>query len=336
MKTLKVMNLDKDDTRFHTKDVEPLNMEVEFQEPEAGSIQSGGESEQTKKPRKTHSDDHSADSLYLREIGRHALLTPEEEIHYGRLVQQGDAKARKHMIECNLRLVVKISKRYLNRGLPLLDLVEEGNLGLIRAVEKFDPERGFRFSTYATWWIRQTIERAIMNQSRTIRVPIHIAKTINRYQRTARQLSQSQDREILPEDIAQALNESTEEVNYLMSLDNKLTSLDIPINTENAQSLVDVIPDDEGDPSELLAEHSDQINVNFWLSQLSERQREVVVRRFGLDGQEQATLEEVGKAMGVTRERVRQVQNEALRRLRRFLESDSKVLRGLIKLNATA
>ena len=175
-----------------------------------------------------------------------------------------------------------------------------------------------------------------MNQSRTIRVPIHIAKTINRYQRTARQLSQSQDREILPEDIAQALNESTEEVNYLMSLDNKLTSLDIPINTENAQSLVDVIPDDEGDPSELLAEHSDQINVNFWLSQLSERQREVVVRRFGLDGQEQATLEEVGKAMGVTRERVRQVQNEALRRLRRFLESDSKVLRGLIKLNATA
>ena len=271
-------------------------------------------------------DDLNADKLYLREIGKHPLLSAEEEVHFGRLVQKGDEKARKHMIECNLRLVVKLSRRYLNRGLPLLDLIEEGNLGLIRAVEKFDPERGFRFSTYATWWIRQAIERAIMNQSRTIRVPVHIAKTIYKYQRTARHLSQIQDRDVLPEDIAHMLDESPEEVNYLLGLDGKVASLDLPLSSENAQSLGDTIPDDSGDPLSFLEENSDHMNISYWLSRLNTREREVVVRRFGLEGNERATLEEVGLAIGVTRERVRQVQNAALRHLREFIEDDNAVL----------
>ncbi len=291
-------------------DKEESSTDSEAEECENESLWSAG--------RETELD---AEQLYLREIGRHPLLTAEEEVHYGRLVQKGDAAARKRMIEANLRLVVKMATRYLYRGLPLMDLIEEGNLGLIRAVEKFDPERGFRFSTYATWWVRQAIERAIMNQSRTIRIPVHVSKTINRLQRTANRLSQSCEREVRPEDIAEVVDESAEEVRYLMGLTTKVASLESNASGDNDHSLLEVIADDDAGPEELLADHEDQIDINYWLSQLSSREREVVVRRFGLDGQEQATLEEVGSRIGVSRERVRQVQTAALNRLRELISA---------------
>jgi RNA polymerase nonessential primary-like sigma factor len=268
-----------------------------------------------------------AEQMYLREIGRHPLLTAEEEVHFGRLVQKGDQAARKRMIEANLRLVVKMATRYLYRGLPLMDLIEEGNLGLIRAVEKFDPERGFRFSTYATWWVRQAIERAIMNQSRTIRIPVHVSKTINRLQRTANRLSQTCERDVRPEDIAEMVDESAEEVRYLMGLTTKVASLESNSGGDNDHSLLEVIPDEDAGPEQLLTEHEDQIDINYWLSQLSSREREVVVRRFGLDGQEQATLEEVGSRIGVSRERVRQVQTAALNRLRELISAGTDAAR---------
>ncbi|NIW86330.1 MAG: RNA polymerase sigma factor RpoS [Gammaproteobacteria bacterium] len=266
-----------------------------------------------------------AASIYLREIGRHPLLTAEDEVYYGRLVQKGDHHARQRMIESNLRLVVKIAKRYVNRGLPLLDLIQEGNLGLIRAVEKFDPERGFRFSTYATWWIRQTIDRAIMSQSRTIRLPIHVVKMIYRYHRTARRLSQAQEKEVTPDDVAEILQEQPEDVKHLMSLDNKTASLDVPFSAESEQSLMDLIVDESAGPAERLQDERDRSSILCWLSELSDREREVVVLRFGLNGKERATLEEVGNAIGVTRERVRQIQNAALSRLLDFVESDGNL-----------
>ncbi|MEJ2345902.1 MAG: sigma-70 family RNA polymerase sigma factor [Gammaproteobacteria bacterium] len=259
--------------------------------------------------------------LYFREVGRHPLLSAEEETYYGRRVQSGDAEARKHMIECNLRLVVKMARRYVYRGLPLMDLIEEGNLGLIRAVEKFDPERGFRFSTYATWWIRQAMERAIMNQSQTIRIPVHVEKTINRYQRTAYQLSQKQDKEVKPEDIADALDESPDEVRYLLSLKGKVTSIESFGDEESGQSLLDVIADENSGPEDMLADDEEKSDIAFWLSHLNTREREVVMRRFGLGGRDRATLEEIGSTIGISRERVRQVQSSALKRLRGLIES---------------
>lgn len=263
-----------------------------------------------------------ATRLYLSEIGFSPLLTAEEEVHYARLAQQGVEAGRKRMIESNLRLVVKIARRYLNRGLALLDLIEEGNLGLIRAVEKFDPERGFRFSTYATWWIRQTIERAIMNQTRTIRLPIHVVKEINVYNRAARHLAQSLDHEPMPEEIAALLDKPIEDVKRMMGLNERVTSVDVPMGRDADKSLLDAIPDENNlDPSDLLQDEDIRNNIDVWLNKLSDKQREVVERRFGLHGYDVSTLEEVGAEIGVTRERVRQIQIEALKRLREILES---------------
>lgn len=263
-----------------------------------------------------------ATRLYLSEIGFSPLLSAEEEVHYSRLAQQGDESGRRRMIESNLRLVVKIARRYLNRGLALLDLIEEGNLGLIRAVEKFDPERGFRFSTYATWWIRQTIERAIMNQTRTIRLPIHVVKEINVYLRAARHLAQTLDHEPMPEEIAEMLDKPIEEVKRMMGLNERVTSVDVPLGRDADKSLLDAIPDENNlDPSELLQDEDIRGNIDVWLSELTDKQREVVERRFGLHGYDVSTLEEVGEEIGVTRERVRQIQIEALKRLRNILES---------------
>jgi RNA polymerase nonessential primary-like sigma factor len=264
-----------------------------------------------------------ATSLYLSEIGASPLLTAEEEVKYARLAQKGDESARRKMIVCNLRLVVKISRRYLNRGLALLDLVEEGNLGLIRAVEKFDPERGFRFSTYATWWIRQTIERGIMNQSRTIRLPVHVVKEINAYLRKSRELAQSLDHEPSAEEVAEALNVDVQDVKRLMGLNERTPSMDVAYGKDSDRPLVDMVADENvDDPSELL--QSDAVNghLDEWLNQLNDKQRSVIERRFGLHGFDNATLEQVAGELGVTRERVRQIQMDALKRLRHILEND--------------
>ena len=269
--------------------------------------------------------DHQLDAtrLYLNEIGYAPLLTAEEEVYYSRLAQRGDESGRRRMIESNLRLVVKIARRYMNRGLALLDLIEEGNLGLIRAVEKFDPERGFRFSTYATWWIRQTIERALMNQTRTVRLPIHIVKEINVYLRAARKLAQELDHEPTPEEIAELLDKPLADVERLLGLNEKTASVDSPIGGDSNRSLLDALPDENNpDPSDLLADDDVHDNLDFWLEQLNPKQRDVVERRFGLHGHKTCTLEEVGREIGVTRERVRQIQMDALRRLREILESE--------------
>ena len=259
--------------------------------------------------------------IYLSEIGYSPLLSAEEEVHYSRLALKGDEAARKKMIESNLRLVVKISRRYINRGLPLLDLIEEGNLGLMRAVEKFDPERGFRFSTYATWWIRQTIERAIMNQTRTIRLPIHVVKELNVYLRAARKLTQQLDHEPTAEEIAEMVDKPIEDVKKLLGLNDKVSSVDSPLGYDENKSLLDMIPDDNSlDPADVLTDENLKEHIEQWLNELTENQRQVIIRRFGLHGHEKATLEDVGSAIGLTRERVRQIQVEALKSLRGIFE----------------
>jgi len=264
-----------------------------------------------------------ATRMYLNEIGFSPLLTAEEEVYYARLAQKGDENGRRRMIVSNLRLVVKIARRYIHRGLALLDLIEEGNLGLIRAVEKFDPERGFRFSTYATWWIRQTIERAIMNQTRTIRLPIHVVKELNGYLQAARRLAQSLDHEPNAEEIADLLDKPLQDVKRMLKLNERVTSVDVPIGKDSDKTLIDAIPDENNpDPSDQLQDEDVLANLEIWVAQLSDKQREVVERRFGLHGYKISTLEEVGNEIGVTRERVRQIQMDALKRLREILENE--------------
>jgi RNA polymerase nonessential primary-like sigma factor len=263
-----------------------------------------------------------ATQLYLNEIGYSPLLTPEEEVYFARQARKGIEAGRKRMIESNLRLVVKIARRYINRGLTLLDLIEEGNLGLIRAVEKFDPERGFRFSTYATWWIRQTIERAIMNQTRTIRLPIHVVKELNVYLRAARELTQRLDHEPSADEIAVMLDKPVSEVKRMLGLNERVASVDTPLGPDSEKSLLDTIPDTSvSDPAQLLQDSDIKDSIGQWLCELTDKQREVVSRRFGLRGYETSTLEEVGREIGLTRERVRQIQVEALKRLRVIMET---------------
>jgi RNA polymerase nonessential primary-like sigma factor len=257
--------------------------------------------------------------LYLGEIGYSPLLTAEEEVYYARLIQRGDKAARAKMIESNLRLVVKIARRYYNRGLEFLDLIEEGNLGLLRAVEKFDPERGFRFSTYATWWIRQTIERAIMNQTRTIRLPIHVVRELNSYLSAARELMKKQDHEPSYQEIADAMDKPVDDIKNMMELNEHVISLDSVVGGENStgRPLMEAIADkNKTDPAELLADESMAARLEECLDKLNEKQREVLCRRFGLGGYERETLEEVGRAIGLTRERVRQIQMSGLKALR--------------------
>ncbi|MDH3638151.1 MAG: RNA polymerase sigma factor RpoS [Gammaproteobacteria bacterium] len=303
------------------KSKQTKSQESEIETKADTGVSIGGAEKTTKKAaagERSHSD---ATQLYLKEIGFSPLLTAEEEVYFGRLCQKGEEAARKRMIESNLRLVVKIARRYINRGLAFLDLIEEGNLGLIRAVEKFDPERGFRFSTYATWWIRQTIERAIMNQTRTVRLPVHIVKEINVYQRAAKTLTQQLDHEPSADEIADKLDVPVEDVKKMLDLEERISSIDAPIDSDPDRTLAEAIPDEKSpDPVELLQSERVHKYIDEWLDLLTEKQREVVERRFGLRGRDISTLEQVGSDVGVTRERVRQIQVEALARLRSVLE----------------
>jgi len=268
-------------------------------------------------------DFKDATHLYLGEVGFCALLTAEEERYFSRLALKGDEQARHRMIESNLRLVVKIARRYVNRGLTLLDLIEEGNLGLIRAVDKFDPERGFRFSTYGTWWIRQTIERAIMNQARTIRLPIHVVKELNVYLRAARELTQKLDHEPTPEEIADYLGKPVKQVSAMLNLNDRVGSVDNTLGPNSDTTLLESIPDrgNQG-PEKSVVDTNLMSNMEQWLDRLTDLQKEVICHRFGLRGHTAGTLERVGKEMNLTRERVRQIQVGALRSLRNTLETE--------------
>ena len=258
--------------------------------------------------------------IYLNQIGQSPLLTPPEEKELARRVVQGDFDARQKMIEHNLRLVVNVAKHYMNRGMPFLDLIEEGNIGLMHALEKFDPERGFRFSTYATWWIRQSIERAIMNQSRTIRLPVHIVKELNVYLRAQRYLEAQLGYDPSFEEIAALVDCDVEDVRRVMGFNERITSLDAPLDIDPLLTIGESIPDEShATPEETVQIDQIERYVHDWLKDLNEKQRVVIERRYGLNGYDTTTLEELALSLDLTRERVRQIQIEALEALRRIL-----------------
>ncbi len=257
-------------------------------------------------------------------------MNKEEEIYYGRLAKLGDESARRRMIESNLRLVVKIARRYVRSGMPILDLIEEGNIGLMRAVEKFDPERGFRFSTYSAWWIQQTIERAIMSQTRTIRLPVHMVKRLNTCLRASRTLAKNQDHEPTFEEIAKAWGQSIGEVEKMMALNEKVISIDMPISEDVNKPILNTIGQEEDDPFIYMSRYKLQKNIEKWLSDLSPKQRAVIEHRFGLNDQEPMTLDQTGNKIGLTRERVRQLQAEALKLLKIEIEKQGSNLNSLL------
>lgn len=274
---------------------------------------------------------HDVTQLYLNEIGREGLLKPDEERDLAQRVKQGDFQARQKMIEHNLRLVVNIAKHYLNRGLTLLDLIEEGNLGLMHALEKFEPERGFRFSTYATWWIRQNIERAIMNQSRTIRLPVHVIKELNVYLRAQRHLEMHGVPDAGPEEIAHLTGKPVEDVRRILQLNDRMASLDAPLDIDPSLSIGEAIADENSEmPEEMLHTLEVEHYIQEWMAELSDKHRWVIERRFGLNDQDVSTLEELAEQLGVTRERVRQIQLEALQTLRRILRRKGLSKEGLL------
>ena len=260
--------------------------------------------------------------LYLREIGKVPLLTADQEIALAKRIERGDMSAKQHMIEANLRLVVSIAKGYLGRGLSFLDLIQEGSLGLIRAVEKFDYRKGFKFSTYATWWIRQAVTRAIADKARTIRIPVHMVEKLNKVVHIERQLVQRLGREPRPEEIAEELEIATDEVREILRMAQLPVSLEKPIGEEEESSLGDFVPDDQAEsPFDTASLSLRREDIELALSSLPERERKVIELRYGLAGDPPCTLEEVGRAFGVTRERIRQIENNTLKKLESLPEA---------------
>jgi len=295
---------------------------IDDEEQLAEEAEAEAEAEEAAEEAETYVAESTGDvtQIYLNEIGQSPLLTPDQERALSRRVVQGDFEARQKMIEHNLRLVVNIAKHYINRGMTLLDLIEEGNIGLMHALEKFDPERGFRFSTYATWWIRQSIERSIMNQSRTIRLPVHVIKELNVYLRAQRHLEAHLGHEPSLEDIAHLVGKEVEDVRRVMGLNERVASLDAPLDIDPMLTIGESIPDDQHDGPELILQNAEiERYVREWLKQLNDKQRMVIERRYGLNGYEICTLEDLADSLSLTRERVRQIQIEALEQLRRIL-----------------
>ncbi|HEX8122743.1 MAG TPA: RNA polymerase sigma factor RpoD [Solirubrobacteraceae bacterium] len=282
------------------------------------------ESDGAKKPVVDLTIEPSLDSLrlYLRSIGRVPLLTADEEVSLAKRIERGDMAAKQHMVEANLRLVVSIAKGYLGRGLTFLDLIQEGSLGLIRAVEKFDYRRGYKFSTYATWWIRQAVTRAIADKGRTIRIPVHMVEKLNKVVHVERQLVQSLGREPTPEEIATELECTVREVRDILRMSQQPVSLEKPIGEEEESELGDFVEDQTAvSPFELASENLRKENVRKALAALPPREREVIEMRFGLTGGRPRTLEEVGRAFNVTRERIRQIENHTLKKLESLPEA---------------
>ena len=277
---------------------------------------------QTKLNSNFKTTDADATNMYLKEIGHISLLTAKQEVTLAKKALAGDLKSRNQMIEANLRLVVKIARSYVDRGLAFLDLIEEGNIGLMHALEKFDPDKGFRFSTYATWWIKQYIERAIMNQSRTIRLPVHVIKQLNICLRKYNELKTKQGGKVEPEDVAKSLDKPIEEVRWLLGLKNDSISLDLQMYDDSEGSLVDNVESDAQNPIDFIGEDSLKVLLEKWLKHLSQLEKDVIIRRYGLLGQDAATLEVVGQTLGLTRERIRQIQMRALTQLKRLMLND--------------
>jgi RNA polymerase primary sigma factor len=284
----------------------------------------GNQPGQTKKPELDLTVEPSLDSLrlYLRSIGRVELLTAPEEIELAKRIERGDMAAKRHMVEANLRLVVSIAKGYLGRGLSFLDLIQEGSLGLIRAVEKFDYRRGYKFSTYATWWIRQAVTRAIADKARTIRIPVHMVEKLNRVTHVERQLVQTMGREPEPAEIAEELKITVREVRDILRVAQMPISLEKPVGDEEESELGDFVADDRTEePFDTATERLQREDIQKALDALPERERQVIELRYGLRGHEPLTLEEVGRAFGVTRERIRQIENNTLKKLKQLPEA---------------
>lgn len=270
-------------------------------------------------------DTESGIKIYLREIGQIALLTPDEEIELAARIKKGDKEARAKMIRANLRLVVKIAHDYNNLGLPLLDLISEGNIGLMKAVERFDPAKGGKLSTYAAWWIKQSIKRALANQSKTIRLPVHLVDKISKMRRVALQMSEELGREPTDDELAEEVGMASAKVSQLKTVSIRPASLDAPISDDDTTEFGEIVGDEEAlTPFEQLRDQNLRDEVSELISVLDEREKKIIFSRFGLDGGKPKTLEEVGRKFGVTRERIRQLQNIALMKLRRALQKKEK------------
>jgi RNA polymerase primary sigma factor len=324
---------DDEDLEFDAagEELEEADLDEDVEEDEAADAEDESEREEDEKPAKAY-DDHSDDAikLYLKEIQKTTLLTAEQERELALRISQGDMAARDRMIESNLRLVVKIAKRYMNRGLPFLDLIEEGNMGLIKAVERFKLSKECRFSTYATWWIRQSIERALVNQSRTIRLPVHVSDDINKLVKISRELLQKLNREPQVKEISDAMGVDPAYVRRLMVLVKKTYSIEHPMGENNDYSLMDTIEDTSAvDPSTLLEDLDKFEHVSAWLDTLNDNEREILALRFGLDDREPQTLDVIGRRFGVTRERIRQIEAKSLEKLRRIMEEKQSSVRTL-------